>query len=189
MLHPMIPFITAELYEALEPEDKQDIGHSNYPKADESLIDEEAEKAFKHLQDAIGAIRLMRNEANIPPSHNIPIILSGEAASILAKHGNVLASLAKVTIVESIKGASLKQVVPDLEIKAQLEGLIDIAAYRARQEKRLKDLEKQRQASQNKLNNERFVQNALPEIVAQERHRLEEHSAMIAALELSLAQL
>jgi len=187
MLHPMIPFITAELYEALDNEG--DVGYADYPIVDASLLDKDVNSAFKHLQNAIGAVRNLRSEANIPPGQMLPILVEGKAANIIAENVSTFTSLAKAELTDSIEGAALTQLAPDLELKLQLEGVIDVAEYKGRQEKKLAELTKLKGMSEGKLGNARFVDNAPEEVVAEERRRLEETKGLIQALEASIAQL
>ncbi len=79
--------------------------------------------------------------------------------------------------------------VPELEIRLPLGGLVNIAEWRARQEKRLKDLQSGRDKSAKKLANAKFVENAPAEVVEEEKRRLVEVEELIAGLEASLTQL
>ena len=108
----MIPFITAELYQALMPntEHADDVGYASYPIYNESLVDQDAEKAFSHLQAATTAVRNLRNEAGIPPSQTVPVQISGEAAGVVGEYAGVLETLAKAKLVTNISGASISQV-------------------------------------------------------------------------------
>ncbi len=189
LLHPMIPFITAELYQVLEPDsDLSDVGYASYPKFEGGLLDKNADNAFENLQDAITAVRNLRNEANISHSTIIPILVKGKAARVIKSNSEVFGDLAKVELVDEIKGASLLQVVPDLELVLGLEGVMDIAEYKTRQEKRLKDLEKQKQIAEKKLANEKFIKNAPAEVIAEQKKRLEEAERLMDGVKAILDQ-
>jgi valyl-tRNA synthetase len=187
LLHPIVPFITSELYEALGNEEQ--LGWEHWPQADEGLIDENAEAAFAHVQNAVAAVRNLRGEAGLSPAQTVPVQLSGGASAVVRENREVFAFLARTELVDRLKGASLAQVAPELTVRLPLEGLIDIEAWRARQEKRLGELEATAEKSRKKLANERFVQNAPAEVVAEERRRLAEAEALIEGLKASLAQL
>jgi valyl-tRNA synthetase len=188
LLHPMIPFISAELYEALEGE--HDLGRTQWPQMNETLLDQDAERAFMNLQDAVSATRNLRSEANLQPSQIVPVKIGGPAAGVLEQNAGVFEALARASLVQGeIAGASLSQVVPDLELRLPLEGLVDVAEWRARQEKRLKELRANAEKSEKKLANERFVQNAPTEVVEEEKRRLAEAKELIAGIESSLLQL
>lgn len=188
LLHPLVPFITSELYEALGHETQ--LGLSRWPDADESRIDEAAERDFRRLQDAVTAVRNLRAEANLPPSQEVAVHASGAGARALTENEGVFKALTRATLLPApTSGASLSQVVPELELKLPLEGLIDVAEWRARQEKRLAELRADRAKSEKKLANAKFVQNAPEAVVAEERRRLAEAEAVIKGLEASLAGL
>jgi valyl-tRNA synthetase len=186
LLHPLMPFITSELYEALgfTPQ----LGLSAWPDADESHLDEAAERDFQRLQDAVVAVRNLRAEANVPPSQEVRVHASGAGAATLAENEAVFRSLTRAALLqEPVSGAALSQVVPEIELKLPLAGLVDLAEWRARQEKRLAELRANRAKSEKKLANPKFVENAPEAVVAEERRRLAEAEALIRGLEASLA--
>ncbi len=188
LLHPFIPFITSELYEALGHEEQ--LGWAAWPEANERLSDEGAERDFARLQDAVGAVRNLRAEADLSPTQSVPIFAAGAAAGVLQDNQAVFESLTRATLLaEQPFGAALSQPLPDLELKLPLEGLVDIAEWRARQEKRLQEVQKSLTVSRKKLGNDKFVQNAPAAVVEEERRRLAEAEALTAGLEASLAQL
>ena len=188
LLHPLVPFITSELYEALGFEEQ--VGLAAWPETDDSLFDETAEREFKHLQDAVGAVRNLRAEAGLSPTQNISVYARGEAAHVLADNREVFEGVARVTLLaDAPTGAALSQVVPDIELELPFEGLIDVDEWRAKQEKKLQEVQKNLATSERKLSNEKFVANAPDEVVAEERRRLEEAQALLAGLNASLAQL
>ncbi len=187
LLHPLIPFITSELYEALANEEQ--LGWASWPEVDAELVDKEAEQAFAHLQNAVRAARNLRVEASIAPSQTIPVYLAGSAAAPIGGEAEVFESLARATLVSEISGVALSQVAPELEIRLPLEGLIDVEEWRAKQEKRLKELLANRLKSEKKLANPKFVANAPETVVAEEKRRLNEASELIKGLEASLKQI
>ncbi len=188
LLHPLIPFITSELYEALGADTQ--LGLADWPSVDESLLDEDAERDFARLQDAVGAARNLRAEATLPPSQQIPVRVAGDAAEAIYNNAEVFEILARASLQrDPIEGASLSQIVPDLELRLPLVGLVDLDEWRARQQKRLGEAQQNAQKSRNKLANDKFVANAPDEVVAEERRRLDEAEEMIAGLEKTLAQL
>ncbi|MCA9838046.1 MAG: valine--tRNA ligase [Trueperaceae bacterium] len=188
LLHPMIPFVTSEIYEALGFEEQ--LGMANWPLADESLIDPDAEASFEHLKNAVVGARNLRAEANISPQQSINLYIQGAGAKTLEENARVFESLAKATLLsEAPGGAALNQVVPDLELKLPFEGLIDVNDWKARQEKRLADLRKNLAMSEKKLSNSKFVDNAPAAVVEEERRRMAESQALISGIEQSLKQL
>lgn len=188
LLHPLIPFITSEIYEAMGFE--QELGYAGWPVADESLIDEAAEKEFTHLQDAVTATRNLRSEGNIAPSQLINVYAQGPASGVLAANKAVFEMLSRATLLDSAPGgASLSQIVPDIELTLPFAGLIDMQEWKAKQEKRLKELQKNIETSERKLSNEKFVTSAPTAVVEEERRRLTEAKDLMAGIQASLAKL
>jgi valyl-tRNA synthetase len=186
LLHPLIPFITSEIYEAFGLE--QELGYANWPVADDSLIDEAAEKEFEHLKNAVTATRNLRAEGNVPPSQLINVYAQGVASSTLRANKAVFEMLSRTTLLDAApEGASLSQLVPEIELKLPFAGLIDVNEWRARQEKRLKELQKTLETSERKLANEKFVQGAPAAVVEEERKRFTESKALIEGIQRSLS--
>ena len=187
LLHPLMPFVTSELYEALGFETQ--LGWEAWPKFDEALLDEAAERDFKRLQDAVTGVRNLRAEANLPPAQEVSVSASGIGADALRQNAPVFRALTRANLLEgSPEGATLSQVMPDLELRLPLEGLVDIGEWRTRQEKRLKELQVNRDRSAKKLASPKFVEKAPAEVVEEERRRLAEAETLIAGLEASLQQ-
>ena len=189
LLHPLLPFVTSELWEALGHE--RQLALEAWPDADrDGRGDPEAEADFARLQAAVGAIRTLRAEADLPPSQTVPVHPRGASARLLHEQADVVAALARAELrSDDPKGAALRQVLPDSELRLPLEGLVDVDAWRTRQAKRLADARAERDKSARKLANEKFVANAPEAVVAEERRRLVEADALIEGLEASLSQL
>ncbi|MEX2501724.1 MAG: class I tRNA ligase family protein, partial [Trueperaceae bacterium] len=189
MLHPLLPFVTSELWEALGNERQVALEAWPEPEVD-GRDDADAEAEFERLQAVVGAIRALRAEADLPPNRSVPVHASGAVAELLQAHGDLVAALARAELRSGEPdGAALRQVLPDGDLRLPLAGLVDVDAWRDRQAKRLTDLTKERTRSAGKLNNEKFVRKAPEAVVAEERRRLEEAERMIAGVEASLAQL
>lgn len=188
LLHPLIPFISSEIYEAMGFDEQ--LGYASWPLVEDTLIDEAAEREFAHLQHAVTATRNLRSEGNIAPSQRINIYAQGVAASVLQNNKVVFEGLARAALLDALpEGASLSQVVPDIELKLPFAGLIDINEWKARQEKRIKDIQKNLDMSERKLSSEKFVSGAPAAVVEEERRRLAESKALIAGIQASLAKL
>jgi len=188
LLHPLIPFITSELYQALGHE--CELGRSGWPVADPELIDGAAERDFGTLRAAVGAVRALRADAELPPTRVVPVHLSGEAAPRVRAERVVAETLARASFREGrVTGPALTQVAPGLELCLSFEGLVDEAEWVARQRKRLAKLEADRERSERKLANDKFTANAPEEVVTEERRRLVEAEELIGRVETALAQL
>jgi valyl-tRNA synthetase len=188
LLHPLLPFVTSELYEALGHE--RQIAVEAWPEVDAGLLDEEAERAFATVQQAVGAVRALRADAELSPARTVPVHVGGEEAAVLLAEREVVEALARAELRSgSPRGAALVQVVPGLELRLPFEGLIDEAEWRAKQLRRLDKLRKDRDRSQGKLGNEKFTANAPADVVREERRRLSEAEDLIARIEAALTQL
>ncbi len=188
LLHPFIPFVTSELYEALGYETQ--LGWASWPKLDDTLLDKEAERDFKRLQDAVTGVRNLRAEANLSPAQEVSVAATGVGAGALAANRAVFKALTRANLLESAPaGASLSQVMPELELRLPLAGLVDVAEWRARQEKRLKELVSNRDKSAKKLSSAKFMERAPAEVVEEEKRRLAEAETLVAGLEASLQAL
>ena len=188
LLHPLVPFITSELYEALGYDEQ--LGWTSWPQLDKGLLDADAERDFTRLQHAVTGVRNLRAEANVPPSREVSVSVGGAGAEALRANPAVFKALTRANVLEApVEGASILQVVPELELTLPLTGLVDVGEWRARQEKRLKELRANRDKSAKKLANAKFVQNAPAEVVAEEKRRLSEAEGLIGGLEASLGAL
>ncbi len=189
LLHPLLPFVTSELYEALGHE--RQVALADWPTvAADGRSDPEAEETFGRLQAAVGAIRALRAEADLPPNQRVPVHASGDAATLAGDHGELLAALARAEPHDGPpEGASLRQPLPFGELRLPLVGLVDVDAWRAKRRKRLDEARAELAKSEKKLANEKFVANAPEAVVAEERRRVEEARRTVEGIEASLADL
>ena len=185
LLHPLIPFITSEIYTHFDADEQ--LGLVSWPEVDENLLDPEAEQDFERLREAVGAVRNLRSEANISPSQSITIYADGPRASILYNNRGVFQDLTRSKLLEGKpEGMSLSQVVPDIEVVLPFAGLIDAKEWQDRQEKRVAQLRKDQDRSSRKLSNDKFISNAPVEVVKEERRRLAETEELLAQIQASL---
>ncbi len=188
LLHPILPFITSELYEALGHE--RQLAVAAWPEPDAALVDEAAERDFDVVRQAVGAIRALRADADLAPSQTIPVHVGGEARAALLAEREVAGSLARAELEGAPpRGAALTQVAPGLELKLPFEGLVDEAEWRDKQRRRLEKLRSDRERSERKLANGKFTANAPEAVVAEERRRLAEAGDLIERIEAALGRL
>jgi valyl-tRNA synthetase len=186
LLHPFMPFITSEIYAALNPTREQ-LAFEMWPEPEADYTDPGALREFGALKDAITAVRALRNELMLPPAQLLTVAIDGAELEAVTKNLETFTALAKAEPGE-VSGKTIAAVAPGLEIRLALEGLIEIAPYLDRTKKKVVELEKQVKQAQNKLSNEGFVRNAPPEVLEEERRRVTDFGAQLERLQNVLAQ-
>jgi valyl-tRNA synthetase len=192
LLHPLIPFITEEIWQAL-PHQGESLCLAPYPTETSSWFDAEAEAAMSLTIATTRAIRNMKMEMNIPPGTRLTAAaLPGDTAaqSSLTANAELIASLARLEVLNVATtapgpetGKWIATPVIGAEIYLEIGDALDIGKETERIEKELAAVLKQIERSQNQLNNPNFVQRAAPERVAEERQRLTEWEAKKTSLE------
>jgi valyl-tRNA synthetase len=196
LLHPVMPFITEEIYSKL-PTTSGSILLAAYPQADTTLHDEEAEAAIALLQELVTGIRNVRAEMRVPPEKQCPLIIrpgSKEQESLCRTLEEQLKGLARITEVEYNAQAAKPDsaaagVGSGYEFFIPLAGLIDITAEKARLEKELSRLQEELARTEAKLANESFAGKAPADIVQRERDKAAATREKIALLQGNLATL
>ncbi|MEH6469144.1 MAG: valine--tRNA ligase, partial [Porticoccus sp.] len=183
MAHPLIPFITEEIWQqvnTLAGVEGDTIMLQPYPEADQNLIDESATADIEWLKSVIIGIRNIRGEMNISPAKPLPVYLtngSDEDQTRLNANRQFLAKLAHLETITWLNQGeeapmSATALVGDMEILVPMAGLIDKDAELARLNKEVEKIQKEYQQVQGKLNNEKFVSKAPEEVVAKERTKM-----------------
>lgn len=189
LLHPIMPYITEEIWQRLAPlagKTGKSIMLQAYPQVDKSIIDDASVKELEWLKNVIVAIRSIRSEMNIAPGKLIPILLrkGNEADKHYYKQNqHLFFTLAKIESClwiaeDETPPNSASAFVGDLEIFIPMAGLINIAEESARLNRELLKCQKDFDLITNKLNNPQFVDKAPAEVVAKERARQEELAMM-----------
>ena len=194
LLHPFMPYITEEIFQAI-PHEGEALIVAPYPKYDAVLSFPEDEAGFELIMDAVKAVRSRRAEMNVPPSKRPTLIITSDRPEVFEAGRTYLSKLAYAGEVEisaeapadtegmvSVVTGSAKMFMPMAE-------LVDIEKERARIEKELDKARAQLEAQNKKLANESFVSRAPEAVVNAERERAEKAKALIANLEESLAKL
>jgi valyl-tRNA synthetase len=177
LLHPIVPFITEELWHKLPAVGDGLLAAESWPQADDSLIDAEAERRVEQLQETVVKIRNLRADHNIDPGRRIEILLAAEepgTASMLEEQRELIAALVRageVRRVDSIPEATIaaRGTTGSVQIAVPLEGLLDLDAERARIRKDLEKVGKELRSRSRKLNNLSFLERAPAEVVEKER--------------------
>ncbi|MFT3757530.1 valine--tRNA ligase [Thauera sp.] len=195
LAHPLIPFITEELWQTVAPlaarKDADSLMMARYPLADSARIDEAAEARVTELKALIHACRNLRGEMNISPAQRLPLVAAGDKA-VLAQYAPYLAGLAKlaeVEIVDEIGADELAPVAVAGETRLMLKVEIDVAAERERLGKEIARLEGEIAKAEGKLGNASFVDRAPAAVVQQERDRLAGFKATVDKLKPQLVKL
>jgi len=199
LLHPFMPFITEEIWQALPKESGsgETIMLAEYPEFSAARSFPEAAADMEKVMAVISAIRNIRGEMEVPPSKEIAVILScgGEESLRLVKHneGSIIA-LARVSDLAMGIGTSKPedasiQVAGDVQVYVPLKGLVDAEAEIQRLLKEIGKIDKEIDLFTKKLQNPSFVDRAPAEIVAKEREKLAEVTAKKAVLEESLEKI
>ena len=194
LLHPFMPYITEEIYQAL-PHDCEALIIAPYPKYDPALAFPEEERSFELVMDAIRAVRSRRADMNVAPSRKAKVIVSTAEAATFAAGAPYMERLASASEVEVTgpeyeAGPGMVTVTThSARLFMPMAELVDLEAERARLTKELEKAKKQLEAQEKKLANENFVSRAPEAVVNAERERADKARALIANLEGSLREL
>jgi valyl-tRNA synthetase len=203
MLHPIMPFVTEELWHALtgEPESVL-IGRDDYITADEGKIDDKAEEDFNFVQRTIESIRLMRSTVGLPPSKSAEIIVQADAMQdrkLFESARQILERMSRASsLVIQESGAEYSsreyasemlggraRVFLKLEQQSEEERIIE----RQRLAKELERVVAQEQQIRAKLSNSSFVERAPAPVIEKEREKHASYSSQIEKLKASIAEL
>jgi valyl-tRNA synthetase len=190
-LHPIIPFITEEIWHAIAPAAGiagDSVSTQRYPCADDFAADDAAAAEIEWLKTVLTEARRIRSEMNIAPSRAIPLLFAGGGASDRARTTKFAQAIAFLARTESqrwldageAEPASAAAIVGEMKLLIPLAGLIDLAAERKRLEKEIQRIDAEIGKSNAKLAN--FGANTPPAVVEQEKRRLADAAAKRAAL-------
>ncbi|MBS0194329.1 MAG: valine--tRNA ligase [Proteobacteria bacterium] len=201
LLHPLIPFVTEEIWQQVAPKlgiSGDSISLRPYPQAADFAGEHaQAEADIEWLKSAVSELRRVRSELNVAPSKQVPLLLQGGAQADRARierHGASLRFLARIESFawlddDAEAPPASAALVGDLKLLVPLAGLIDLDAERARLAKEISRVEGEIRKCEGKLASETFVSNAPATVVEQERKRLVEWTARQKALQEQAQQL
>jgi valyl-tRNA synthetase len=196
LLHPFMPFITEELWAATAPTPRDTLlVLAEWPKIAAPKDAEAARAEMNWVIELIKGVRSVRAEMNVPAGAKIPLVMTGASegsAARLARHIDVIASLARLTSAEAapaIPKGSAQFVLGEAVIALPLGDVIDFAKERARLEKDLKKAQEEIARFDAKLSNEQFVSKAPEEVLAEQREKRAEAAALAVRLTDAIGRL
>ena len=198
LAHPIIPFITEELWQKVAPvagRAGESVSIAAYPVSQPERIDEAAEAEVAKLKSLVDACRTLRGELNVSPATRLPMYVVGDA-DFMSRYAAVLQGLAKLAEVkvfdDEASWATAAQAAPVAvvgEARLCLFMEIDVAAEKARLTKEAARLEGEIAKANGKLSNEAFVAKAPPAVIEQEKKRVADFGATLAKVREQLARL
>jgi valyl-tRNA synthetase len=181
LLHPIMPFVTEELWQQLADKRPSPLITSPWPTFESTLIDADANAEMDWVVRLISQVRTVRAEMNVPPRARIPLLLKdagSQAQARLARHRGLIERLARLSSVELLDGGvpkgAVQDVIEEVTIVLPIADVIDLAGEQARLEREIAKLDEEVRRFEKKLANEKFVANAPEEVVETERERLTE---------------
>ncbi|MEY2883128.1 MAG: hypothetical protein RL490_852, partial [Pseudomonadota bacterium] len=189
MLHPVMPFLTEELWHKLGARDR-DLIHAQWPDAAALPVDAAASADIEWLIGLVSEVRSARTELNVPPGAKLGYAVEGagaETSARLAANAAAIERLARITPADSLaEGGRLQLVHGEATYVLPLAGVVDLAAEKARLEKAIAAAAKERDALAGRLASPGFTEKAKPEAVEKAR---EDHAARSAEAERLAAAL
>ncbi len=200
LIHPLMPFITEEIWQQVAPRagiDGETIMLQPYPVAGDKGEHDDAVADIEWVRQFILGIRQIRGEMDISPGKALPVILQGcdeadEARA--AEYGPLIRAVGRVESITTLAAgaeppAAATALLGEMRMLVPMKGVIDVGAERSRLEKQKSKVESDLARSRGKLGNEKFVNNAPPDVVSQERQRVAEFEKTVAQLDEQLQKL
>ncbi len=199
LLHPLMPFITEEIWQRVAPlagRDGPTIMLQPYPRSDNRLLDPEAVAESRWVMAVITAVRTMRSERDIAPSRTLPVLLQNGGAlehSWMDRNRHYLVALARMESLTWLTDGdsapeSAMQLVGQLKVLVPLGAFINKREELARLKKEIEKIDKDLVKARTKLSNNDFLARAPRQVVEQEHRRVQEFEAIRAELEKQQVQ-
>ncbi len=192
LLHPFMPFITEEIWLAL-PHSGETIMTSKWPEVNKDLAFSEDEANFQIIMDAIRAIRVRRNEMNVPPSRKANLVIVSDKGELFSGSEAIIKRLAYASSISFDENADLQGavcVITDAaKIYMPMSDLLDLSAELERLEKELKKANEDKEFFERKLNNPGFVAKAPEKVVAEQREQLSKVLEKLENINQSIADI
>lgn len=198
LAHPMMPFITEEIWQKVAPMAgiatqglEKTIMLESYPAAEDSKLDESSEADVEWIKSVIEGVRNIRGEMDISPSKNLNILIrNGNSVDQqrLKENSAFLQKLAKLESIKWLEGSdeapmSATALVGEMEVLVPMAGLIDKVAELTRLQKEIDKISKDLQRIDSKLNNESFIAKAPEQVVEKEKEKQADYVLTLSKLE------
>jgi len=194
LAHPVIPFITEELWQKVAPlagKTGDSIMCQSYPAVDDAKLAPKAMEQIHLLKDVVNACRNLRGEMNLSPAQKVPLLAAGNQ-QVLSGFAPYLQALAKLSEIEIQSGelpdADAPVAIVD-QFKLMLRVEVDVEAERERLSKEIARVAAEISKAEGKLSNPSFVERAPANVVEQEKGRLESFNSRLASLNEQLNKL
>ncbi|HAJ85079.1 MAG TPA: valine--tRNA ligase [Rhodobacteraceae bacterium] len=193
-LHPIMPFITEELWSITAPRDKM-LVHQEWPSYGHELVDEAAAAEISWAIALIDAIRSARAQMNVPAGAKVPLVqVQNDAAGSAALAANMaqiqqMARITELTIAVEMPKGAITVSAPHATFGLPLADIIDVAAEKARLEKNMGKLAKELGGLRGRLGNPKFAASAPPEVLAETQANLAAREEEEQKLSEALARL
>ena len=192
LLHPFMPFITEEIWQAI-PNDCETIMMAKFPEYDEALNFADDEREFGRIMAAVKAIRNVRAEKNVPPSRKAHLFIDTDFTDTFEKGASFferLASASDVTVGKNLKVENAALAVTDsTKIYLPMGDLIDREAELKRLQKELENCQREIRSTEGKLANKEFVAKAPEKVVNVEREKLARANERLLKIQESIREL
>ncbi len=170
LLHPIMPFVTEEIYQKLPHREKESIMASPFPAYDAGQVDEEGEARMDMVMGVVDVIRNIRGETGIAPNVKVEALIRADGTRpLIEEYGFYIKELAKVETLGFIDGAAPEKsavgIYKGIEIFVPMKDLIDVPKELARIEKELAKIGDEMEKLFNKINNKSFREKAPPEVI------------------------
>ncbi|MDY3818293.1 MAG: valine--tRNA ligase [Lachnospiraceae bacterium] len=196
LLHPFMPFITEEIFTALNPE-VETIMLADWPVAMDANSFAKEEQMIEHLKDLVRGVRNVRTQMDVPVSRKAKLFITSDQAlvrevfELLKGSYMTLASASEVVVQEGKDGIgddAVSVVIPDAVIYMPLEDLVDFEKEKERLLKEKKRLEGELKRSENMLSNEKFISKAPAAKIEEEKAKQQKYQQMMEQVEERLRQ-
>ncbi len=200
LLHPLMPFITEEIWQALRTRlslPQAYLMNQPYPTVQTQRVDEDVEQAFEWIRSVILAVRQIRSDMNIAPGKALPVLLAqcpAQAQDYLNANRDLIEFIGKIESIQVLSASDEEPpasaaLVGGMKVLIPLAGLIDQNEEKKRIGKLIAQCENEISRSRGKLNNAQFVAKAPTALVDKEREKLATHEAELADLQQQLEKL